>query len=326
MRKRILAALPVAALAIGLAAAAPAQADGPNHGHSTTVKALPAQSSQSQSSREAKSPQVDAAPVFFTARLNGANEVPTPGGPAVADPDGRATALVRVKGSQVKFSIQYRNITAPTLGHIHQGKAGVNGDVRVTLFGTPLPATVTAAAGAVTVDDPAIADAIRKDPGGFYVNLHSKEFPGGAVRGQLEKLNRKADIFKVVKGGKLRAFLSGDQEVPVAGGPKVGDPDDRAVAFVRAKRTSVDYSLAFVGVTPSLGHIHQGKVGTNGDVKVSLLDTAVPATIVAVAGTVADLDADLIRDIRRNPENFYVNLHSAEFPGGAVRGQLFDKR
>jgi hypothetical protein len=31
---------------------------------------------------------------------------------------------------------------------------------------------------------------------------------------------------------------------------------------------------------------------------------------------------DLIKEIRKNPEQFYFNVHTGEFPGGAVRGQL----
>src|SRR5262249_17708088 len=98
------------------------------------------------------------APVFLAAQLNGRNEVPVPGKPAVGDPDGSATGIVRVQGDRVTFAFSWKNIGAPTLGHIHQGAAGTNGDVKVPLFTTPMPDTTDAAAGAVTVSDPAIAD------------------------------------------------------------------------------------------------------------------------------------------------------------------------
>lgn len=34
------------------------------------------------------------------------------------------------------------------------------------------------------------------------------------------------------------------------------------------------------------------------------------------------LDKNLLKDILRNPESYYVNVHNAAFPNGAVRGQL----
>jgi hypothetical protein len=37
-----------------------------------------------------------------------------------------------------------------------------------------------------------------------------------------------------------------------------------------------------------------------------------------VPGAVAD-------DIRSNPSGFYVNVHNAKFPGGAIRGQFFSR-
>jgi hypothetical protein len=265
-------------------------------------------------------------PLFLEARLDGRQEVPVAGGPAVGDPDGSATGLVRVQGDRVTFAFSWKGISAPTLGHIHEGGKGVNGAVKVPLFGTAMPDTVTAAAGAITVSDPAIADAIRANPGGFYLNLHSKEFPGGAVRGQLTKLNRPADLLGLLSSGVEKAFLSGDNEVPVADGPAVGDPTGRAVAFIRPEGTQVGYSFAWLGINPTLGHIHKAPVGQNGPVVVPLFAQPVPSTVFAISGTVTGLDAALVTDIKTHPSAFYANLHTAQFPGGAVRGQLFNRR
>ncbi|MCO6010061.1 CHRD domain-containing protein [Actinoallomurus purpureus] len=287
----------------------------------------------SAASSEAPEPQVDLnaaiararqKPVFLAARLSGRNEVPVAGKPAVGDPDGSATGVVRVQGDRVTFAFSWKNIGAPTLGHIHEGVAGANGDVKVPLFTSPMPDTTDAAAGAVTVSDPAVADRLRANPSGFYLNLHSKEFPGGAVRGQLAPLNRAADVLALLKGGGARAFLAGDQEVPVANGPKVGDPDGRAVAFIRARGDQVGYSFAWLGVNPTLGHIHKGAFGVNGPVVVPLFTTPVPNTVFAISGTATGVDRAVVSQIAGNPSGFYANLHSAEFPGGAVRGQLFN--
>jgi hypothetical protein len=264
-------------------------------------------------------------PVFLVAKLDGRQEVPVAGKPPVGDPDGSATGIVRVQGNRVTFAFSWRGISAPTLGHIHQGAAGVNGDVKVALFTTPMPDTVTAAAGILTVTDPAIADALRADPSSFYLNLHTKEFPGGGVRGQLTRLDHPASVLGLLHGGVAKAFLNGDQEVPTPGGPAVGDPTGRAVAFVTAHDTKVTYSLAWLGISPTLGHIHKAPFGANGPVVVPLFASPIPATIVAVSGTVTGLDAGLVKDISEHPSAYYANLHTAQFPGGAVRGQLFNR-
>jgi hypothetical protein len=47
-----------------------------------------------------------------------------------------------------------------------------------------------------------------------------------------------------------------------------------------------------------------------------------PDSISAVAGCKGDVAASLTSDIRRHPADYYVNVHNAEFPGGAIRGQL----
>jgi hypothetical protein len=263
--------------------------------------------------------------VFLIAQLNGRNEVPAADGSKVGDRDGRAIQIVRIRGNQVSFATAWNGIAAPTASHIHEGVAGVNGAVKVPFFGTTLPGGVSAVTGSITVDDSALLRNLAKNPNKFYANLHTAEFPGGAVRAQFQRLNRPVDLERVLTFGKLFAVGSGKQEVPVAGGSAVGDRDGRSIGFVWAKGGRVDFSLRWSRIAPpTLGHIHQGKAGVNGAVVVDLFSAkdGLPATINGVAGTAKGLDRKLTNDIARNPRGFYTNLHTAEFPGGAVRGQL----
>ena len=67
-------------------------------------------------------------------------------------------------------------------------------------------------------------------------------------------------------------------------------------------------------------HIHVAPAGEAGPVVIPLFTEPVNATTVAAC--LSDLDKNLLKDIIRNPENYYVNVHNAPFPNGAVRGQL----
>jgi hypothetical protein len=117
--------------------------------------------------------------VTFSMPLSGANEVPP------ADPDGTGTATVTIDNanSQICYTLAVQNIALPaTAAHIHRGAADVKGDVVVPF--NVMPNATGNAAGCVTVD-PALLQEIGNNPAGFYVNVHSSEFPDGAVRGQL---------------------------------------------------------------------------------------------------------------------------------------------
>ncbi|WP_406441817.1 CHRD domain-containing protein [Streptomyces sp. NBC_01613] len=317
MRKFSLA-VSATVLATGLFAASPALAhDGHGMrgagGSAATASATPPQ---------AVSPNEPA--VSLIAQLSGDQEVPVKGGPAVGDPDGKAVALVKVKGNRITFALSWNGIDHPTLGHIHEGATGTNGDVKVGLFTTAMPSTVQSAAGQTSVTDAALARQLRTDPADFYVNLHTKEFPGGAVRGQLRTLAKPVNPLSIIRGGKLRALADGGQEVPTGDPKRVGDPDGHAVTFLYPGTGRVGYSVAWVNIgAPLAGHVHQGVLGRNGDVKVPLFVTPVPQNIFAISGTVSVQDPSVLAQIKKAPTGFYANLHTAEFPDGAVRGQLF---
>ncbi|MEU1627809.1 CHRD domain-containing protein [Streptomyces sp. NPDC020096] len=126
---------------------------------------------------------------YYAASLVGANEVPKPGGPKVGDPHGRALEFLRIQGDRVQFAIKWSGIGAPTMAHIHAGARGVNGPVKVAFFEQTLPGSLNAVTGSVTVKDAKLLKDITAHPGDFYVNVHTAQFPGGAVRGQLHKVS-----------------------------------------------------------------------------------------------------------------------------------------
>jgi hypothetical protein len=75
--------------------------------------------------------------------------------------------------------ITVENLSGPLVAdHIHVGEAGVAGPPVVNLGGA-LDGCVSASADTIK--------AIRQNPEGYYLNLHTALNPGGEVRGQLEK-------------------------------------------------------------------------------------------------------------------------------------------
>ena len=113
----------------------------------------------------------------FKTSLSGAAEIPGPGDP---DGSGEATITINPGKSQVCWKLNVRNIAPATAAHIHIGLAGMSGGVVVALS-APSGGT---SEGCATVDR-SLADAIRKSPSSYYVNVHNADFGNGALRGQL---------------------------------------------------------------------------------------------------------------------------------------------
>lgn len=120
-------------------------------------------------------------------------------------------------------------------------------------------------------------------------------------------------------GGGGRPFstaMTGAQEVP---GP--GDPDGtgEAVLQLNPGQREVCFQLTVHDIAPATAsHIHRGAAGVAGPVVVGLTP---PPTSGSSSGCVS-ASRELILEIIQNPEAFYVNVHNAGFPAGAVRGQL----
>jgi hypothetical protein len=115
--------------------------------------------------------------------MTGKKEVSTEGDKGVGDPDGRGSFSGIFDGNELCYGLTVKNIADPVAAHIHRGGPNVAGPVVQTL---EAPATGDPGASSECVDlSASLARAIRKNPAKFYVNVHTGDFPGGAVRGQL---------------------------------------------------------------------------------------------------------------------------------------------
>jgi hypothetical protein len=110
--------------------------------------------------------------------------------------------------------------------------------------------------------------------------------------------------------------LTGVAEVNAQGVPNQGDPDGSGTATLRINPGlgEVCWSITVSGVDPILAaHIHIAPVTSPGPVVVPLS----PYT-----GGCTTVDRDLARAILIDPSGYYVNVHNATYPAGALRGQL----
>lgn len=115
----------------------------------------------------------------------------------------------------------------------------------------------------------------------------------------------------------LSATLAGVME-----GDNPGDPDGSGTATITLdpETGEVCWNMTAEGIGPVLqSHIHTGAAGVSGGVLVPL---DVDGFEGSTEGCVEDQDAAALEDIVANPAGFYVNLHTEEFPAGAIRGQL----
>jgi len=242
--------------------------------------------------------QTERAPTrVFRVTLAGENESPA------GDPVATGAALIRVRAGQPKICYQLaaRDLSGPAAAaHIHRGVTGTSGPVLIPLR---TPNTAGRASGCVKASR-SLVRAILAHPSKYYVNVHTAEFPAGAIRAQLAGA-------RTVLGTILHPQLRGTSEPNASG---------TAVLRIRKDAGLICYRLRVANVTlpTAAAHIHKGAAGVNGPVVVPLNAPGADGT----SSGCATAAAPLIADILANPAGYYVNVHTKEHPAGAIRAQL----
>jgi CHRD domain len=245
--------------------------------------------------------------------LTGFREIGPDGAPGAGDVDGVGAATLAVRDTSLCASLSVTEVDLPAVAaHVHEAARGANGPIVIPLK----PPGARGRSQACVADlDPALLARLVSQPRQFYVNVHTSAFPNGAVRGQLQR----ADL----EGALLAAQLSGANEIGPDGQPGVGDEDGEGVATVTVhpEEGRVCFQLSVSGITlPALAaHIHEGRPTLNGGIVVTL---EAPDAAGRSSGCVLAVDALLVSDLFQNPGAYYVNVHTTDFPDGAVRGQL----
>ena len=227
--------------------------------------------------------------------------------PDLGDPDGSGTAAIRLRRGEGKvcFRLEVKDIGQAAAAHIHKGPADGSGPVAVTLTA---PGAGGSSAGCVAAPRVVVND-ILANRSAYYVNVHTADFQNGAVRAQLQR----PTSVSILTG----APMSGANEKP-----NPGDADGTgASAFqinLDANRLCYTLQAANIPLPATAAHIHRGDASISGPVVIPFTQPGASGT----SGGCVAVDGALLREIITNPAGFYSNIHSTEFPGGAVRAPL----
>jgi hypothetical protein len=121
-------------------------------------------------------------------------------------------------------------------------------------------------------------------------------------------------------GRKLQTVLTGEAEVTAAGVPNQGDLDGTGTATVTVNpgQRRICYSIEVAGIAPAAAaHIHEAAPTTTGPIVVPLAAPSDGDSSACVSVT-----RQLALEILKDPADYYINVHNADFPAGALRGQL----
>jgi hypothetical protein len=234
--------------------------------------------------------------ILALGRLSGDQAVP----PVATDAGGTFAVTVDLVTAVLVAHANTTGVDDATAAHIHDGFAGTAGGVVIGL--TQDPEDVTHWSAEATLDT---AQLQALQAGGYYVNVHTPENPGGEIRGQIAPPHVEV----------LFTTLSGEQEVP----PVETGATGIAASTVNRDTGEITLHLNATGADDATGsHIHDGFPGENGGVVIPLTQDGDNAGHWFVED--GQFDADGLAAYLSG--GLYVNLHTPAFPSGLIRGQI----
>lgn len=235
----------------------------------------------------------------YRANLSGGQEVPA----VTTDALGVGTFNYTNVINQLEINVMLTGLSGPITGvHLHEAAAGTNGGVVEDLMsfvrgnriqGVVVPGDYLAALKA----------------GNIYINVHTAANPGGEIRGQLTLDNNLT----------FDTWLSGGEETP----PVATAAGGFAAVSLMPDFSSISVSAITNGLSGVISgtHFHKGGLGNAGGVVLNLSPGIDSNVVMMTVTDAAMITPDLINDLLTG--NIYLNVHTAGFPAGEIRGQVY---
>lgn len=239
----------------------------------------------------------------FDAYATGAQEVPA----VTTDAFALGTVNVNYDLNTLTFHLIADGLSGPITGaHIHEGGAGSNGGVVYDL--TPL-LNGNEIIGMLPLND--IASLNTMLSGGYYWNIHTEANPDGEIRGQ---------VYKLAREGYSYTF-GAENEVPpsACAGTGVG------MATIDRGQSNNHFMMVVCEMDEPIAaaHFHNASAGANGGVVYDLGPFFSNFNNTAAYGYWTENDAtpfETANSVMFRNNEIYANIHTANCPDGAIRG------
>jgi len=255
------------------------------------------------------------AQTVFEAQLSGSNEAT----PITSMATGSVTATLT--GDELVVEGSFDNLSSAIAteiaggAHIHTGMAGANGAVliplTITADGDNLGGSFVGSENTFTLTSGQI-DTLNAR--GMYVNIHTANYQGGELRGQLQP---EADAY-------YRSNLSGAFEIPAAKTMASGSlvfevVGDSLFASGSFSGLESDFDASIAGGS----HLHIAPAGSNGSVAILLnADVAEDNRSAVYHASENRFELTSGQKTALMNRNFYTNIHTMNYGGGELRGQV----
>ena len=233
--------------------------------------------------------------------------------PPLPSPSGTGTFSLNDDGTELTYDVRVEGVPNIAASHFHNAPAGENGGVVRGIEGAfEGDVWVSSGVWSSTEADQPLTAALVEDlrAGNIYVNIHTADYGSGEIRGQI-----------LAENAGFETQLDRAQAVP-----PLPSPSGTGTFSLNDDGTELTYEVRVEGV-PNIAasHFHNAPAGENGGV-VRGIDGAFEGDVWVSSDVWSSTESDqpltaaLAEELRAG--KIYVNIHTADYGAGEIRGQV----